>query len=74
MDNEIREVLPIARRIDTGALRFGNDWPGVFIRGDEALEYAKWLRKLVVVEEFPDGLYAGLARLLESCRVDKKDI
>jgi hypothetical protein len=24
-------------RIETGPLQFGNDWPGVFVRGDEAM-------------------------------------
>ena len=23
-------------RVETGAVRFGSDWPGLFIRGDEA--------------------------------------
>jgi hypothetical protein len=30
--------LPV--RVSTGALQVGNDWPGVFIRGDEALALA----------------------------------
>jgi hypothetical protein len=24
-------------RIETGAIQFGDDWPGLFIRGDEAI-------------------------------------
>jgi hypothetical protein len=24
------------RRVETGAVQFGEDWPGLFIRGDEA--------------------------------------
>lgn len=27
-------------RVETGVVQFGNDWPGVFIRGDNALGYA----------------------------------
>lgn len=31
-------------RVETGVVQFGNDWPGVFIRGDNALGYALALR------------------------------
>ena len=27
-------------RVETGAVQFGDDWPGVFIRGDSAAYYA----------------------------------
>ena len=26
-------------RIETGPIQFGDDWPGVFIRGDNAMHY-----------------------------------
>ena len=29
-------VLHIGDRIETGAVKFGDDWPGLFIRGDDA--------------------------------------
>jgi len=31
---------PTHQRQDTGPIQFGDDWPGMFIRGDEALAYA----------------------------------
>lgn len=31
------------RRVETGPVAFGNDWPGVFIRGDDAFGYAGFL-------------------------------
>jgi hypothetical protein len=34
-------------RPENGPLRFGEDWPGVFIRGDDALNYAKGLSTLI---------------------------
>jgi len=35
-------VLPEQdNRVETGPIRFGDDWPGVFIRGDNALFYAR---------------------------------
>lgn len=30
-------------RVETGAIRFGEDWPGVFLRGDYALPMAQYL-------------------------------
>ena len=40
-----------ANRTATGPLKFGDDWPGVFIRGDEALGYAGTLRRLLAAAE-----------------------
>jgi hypothetical protein len=28
------------KRVETGAIQFGDDWPGLFIRGDEAFALA----------------------------------
>lgn len=36
----ITKIDPPLRRLETGAVQFGNDWPGVFIRGDEAIGLA----------------------------------
>ncbi len=52
----------------------GEQWPGVFIRGDEALSYARDLRMMAdagfidpkYVE--PGSRLGGLISLLESCR------
>lgn len=41
------EINPNGRgRIETGVLRFRDDWSGIFIRGDDALHYAMWLEEL----------------------------
>ena len=68
-------------RADTGRLQFADDWPGVFICGDEALGFAVVLRSLLQeVEQRADvaGLTEAdarrwvrvqeLAAILESCR------
>lgn len=34
-------------RVETGSLTFGNDWPGCFIRGDNAFAYAEALQVLL---------------------------
>lgn len=61
-------------RIETGVTRTKDDWPGIFIRGDEAMHYAMQLGFLLErVEKTGDRdplgtMYArGLADLLRSC-------
>jgi hypothetical protein len=60
-------------RVETGAIQFGNDWPGVFIRGDNAAAYAMDLRRML--EHIPDeciftrASIGGLINTLESCRL-----
>lgn len=34
--SEVRIFPEQAERVETGVIRFGDDWPGVFIRGDNA--------------------------------------
>jgi hypothetical protein len=70
----------IAMRTATGRMQIGDDWPGVFIRGDDALSYARILRLLREAAEkraadlSPDEIAAWmqvqqLTALLDSCRV-----
>jgi len=34
-------------RVETGVVQFGDDWPGVFIRGDNAFFYAHALNDVL---------------------------
>lgn len=34
-------------RVETGVMKFGDDWPGVFIRGDDAFACAEALQTLL---------------------------
>jgi hypothetical protein len=36
-------------RVETGAVQFGDDWPGLFIRGDNALALMLNIRKLMTL-------------------------
>ena len=60
-------------RPETGPMQFGVDWPGVFIRGDNALVYAQLLE--VVVKGLPDDMSINglilteLMQVLRSCSV-----
>ena len=69
-------------RTETGQLQFADDWPGIFIRGDDALCYASVLKRLFAKAEkqakaSPETFEANdwiklqnLAVLLDSCRVN----
>lgn len=67
-----------AERVETGALEINGDWPGIFIRGDDCLQYSMHLRKAVEVlkqhqlsnmDAFTLSTLEGLAGLLESSRI-----
>jgi hypothetical protein len=48
-DGERVQVMPASAdvpRVDTGAVQFGTDWPGLFIRGDEAHNLMLRIRQL----------------------------
>lgn len=72
------EVLRIHRdgpRVETGPVQFGNDWPGVFIRGDEAMYYAMMLRIAIacIGDTGAGGVKSNLEsleRVLQSCVVN----
>lgn len=34
-------------RVETGVTQFGDDWPGLFIRGDDCAGYALYLSNVV---------------------------
>jgi hypothetical protein len=60
-------------RLETGVFIPANDWPGVFIRGDNALSYAMALRSVLAGNDdlFAKMMVEGLANLLQSCRADQ---
>jgi hypothetical protein len=68
----VRKLPALVERIETGPVQFGDDWPGVFIRGDNALWFAKCLE--IALAELPRDtltktvLY-GLVSDLRSCSV-----
>lgn len=59
-----------SERVETGPVRFGDDWAGIFIRGDRALHYGMMLNSFSN-EATGDPLRGmqvkGLADLLASC-------
>ena len=57
------------QRAATGVMQFTDDWPGVFIRGDDAMSLAGVLKGKRIRIETVDGL--DLERLLRSCKGDR---
>ena len=38
---------PDGERVETGAVQFGDDWPGLFIRGDEAVDVSLQIKAVI---------------------------
>jgi len=72
MTVEIQKLAPPETgRVETGVVQFGEDWPGVFIRGDNAFHFWSWLKPLVNRDSgfLSAAILTGLLRLLRSCDV-----
>jgi hypothetical protein len=41
--SDVRKLPAVAERVETGTVQFGDDWPGVFLRGDYAGPMAFYL-------------------------------
>jgi hypothetical protein len=41
-------------RVESGAVQFGDDWPGLFLRGDDALNTAMQIE--TVLNQLPHGV------------------
>lgn len=71
--NSIRVLPQQSERVETGALQFGDDWPGTFIRGDNAGYYSMMLGHLLdgvgneSEREFLTIQLRQLQRLLAGC-------
>ena len=63
-------------RPETGPMQFGDDWPGVFIRGDNAGWYAMLLSDLLENKSSPtsQACLKGLVRILQGCIISPTEI
>jgi len=72
---EIRQLSGVVPRVETGPLRFGDDWPGVFLRGDQAILAGETLDHLLR-GGYLDGLHRRaleeLVEVLRSCDLRRK--
>lgn len=39
------KIIETDQRVETGPLQFGDDWPGLFVRGDDCIDLAHALEK-----------------------------
>lgn len=60
-------------RIETGVVQFGDDWPGVFIRGDNAIHFRQELLAALSLANSPEVkmFLDGLIELLGCCNQEK---
>lgn len=61
-----------ARRVEIGVVQFDGDWPGVFIRGDEALALARQIEMARDRGVDPAFILDRIVALLRSCDVTTK--
>ncbi len=72
--SDIRKLPATDVRVETGPIQFGDDWPGTFIRGDNAAYYAAHLKRLIdgsvdYRDEISISVLRGLLSDLRSSRV-----
>ena len=60
-------------RVDTGPLRFGDDWPGIFIRGDQAGELSCQLKYISTkLDRHLSKKLLSIAKLLDSSYIPQQ--
>lgn len=70
MLGETQRIPYEGRRVDTGPVQFGDDWPGVFIRGDEVSGILRVIQNLHTMRpEIRAVAVQDIADLLTSCVV-----
>ncbi len=70
--------LPLPKdmsRMESGVIQFGDDWPGIFVRGDDALYTAINLSEVTKLIEKQNSLLSvnltNFAELLFACDIRK---
>lgn len=69
--DDVRHIEKQEPRVETGAVQFGDDWPGLFIRGDNCFMFSVSLGKMLRGEagEMDKNVLKGLLHDLDSTRV-----
>lgn len=74
---QVRRLGTEGKRVESGPIMFGDDWPGLFLRGDDCHLYATSLREVVL--DKPDiglitkSVLMGLLDALESSNCANND-
>jgi hypothetical protein len=71
MDVNKIKIKSLKKRIETGPVQFNDDWPGIFIRGDECFAYYLALREVLKadIDMITKSEVVCLMNLLDSSRV-----
>lgn len=67
---------PSGNRVETGGVRFGDDWPGLFIRGDDAMDAMADIRTVVglALPQLPNENAGAVGRLLDLGRLIRNEV
>ncbi len=77
-DAEAAEVAAMRSRMESGPIQFGDDWPGLFLRGDEAVPFGMTLHghiaavPLTHLDGITRAVLIGLADTLVSCEQGRR--
>lgn len=68
---KVRIIEHEGERVETGVVQFGDDWPGIFIRGDRAAGIATRLSNIEVSHKMDQAAIDYVIDLLLSCDARK---
>ena len=71
-ETRVRTFPPVTERVESGPIRFGEDWPGLFIRGDNAFALRMLIDDTlkVVPDTFLKRSLESLANFLDECNLN----
>jgi hypothetical protein len=58
----------LKERVETGAVKFDNDWPGLFIRGDDCLSLKIIIERIIQIPHLDSYDYLTLRDYLRMIR------
>lgn len=67
----IRKLPAVKDRVESGPVQFGDDWPGLFIRGDNAMAFRMAIASVLMRQNsaMAEAQLRVLAELFESCQI-----
>jgi hypothetical protein len=57
VNKELRNLAGQSERVETGPIKFGEDWPGLFVRGCDCLPIASAIRVLISAVPWQKVIY-----------------
>lgn len=76
---DVRKLPAVADRVESGPIQFGDDWPGLFLRGDSAfafaielLHYLQFTKNVEKKHRVSSHVLVTLAEELLSCQTNQE--